>query len=163
MANSTQQMNATVADLQKQLDALESNNNNQLVQNEKKSDEKKSDKTLCLIAIALNIVILSIIAAYITYFVYCIIALSKISDKTIRKHCEGSILWRYVLSSIIVPNAVSIISNNKSKDDNNVSKLFTFFIAGVIMTVFGAIEFHTTDYKDNFNNNNQNLLYNGAN
>ena len=62
------------------------------------------------------IIMIGFIISYTVYFCYSIYALSQVSDKTIRNTCEDSILWRYVLVSIIVPFALGNTSKNKEKE-----------------------------------------------
>ena len=64
------------------------------------------------------IIIIAFSICYIVYFCYSIYALSQVSDKTIRKTCEDSILWRYVLVSILVPFALGNTSKNNEKGNS---------------------------------------------
>lgn len=106
------------------------------------------------------IIIIGFIISYAVYFCYSIYALSQVSDKTIRNTCEDSILWRYVLVSILVPAALGNTSKNNEKETLPAT-IFCWFAASLIMTVFGCIEFIENDCEDEFENSNKKeLLYN---
>lgn len=138
------------------------NNNN--TANSAMEKSKKEDKYACCICCIGSLFLIGIIVSYGVYFSYAIYALSKVSDKTVRDTCEGSILWRYVLVSIIVPFALSGSAKNKDDSDskaNMFASMFCWFAASLIMSCFGGIEFIENDCEEEFTNKNKTeLLYN---
>ena len=120
----------------------------------------KRDQCGVAAGICTFIILIAFSISYTVYFCYSIYALSQVSDKTIRNTCEDSILWRYVLVSILVPFALGNTSKNKEKETLPAT-IFCWFAASLIMTVFGCIEFIENDCEDEFENNNKKeLLYN---
>ena len=120
----------------------------------------KRDQCGVAAGICTFIILIAFSISYTVYFCYSIYALSQVSDKTIRNTCEDSILWRYVLVSILVPFALVNTSKNKEKETIPAT-IFCWFAASLIMTVFGCIEFIENDCEDEFENNNKKeLLYN---
>ena len=117
-------------------------------------EEKNNKEACCLIGSGLLLTLL-ICCAFIVYDIYCIIALANVSDKTVRKRCEGSILWRYVLASILVPVAVGFLSNNKSDEKNNklAGHLCCLGIGLFILSIFGGIELFENSCTKEFEGN----------
>tara|TARA_B100001287_G_C22533923_1_gene458743 strand:- start:75 stop:758 length:684 start_codon:yes stop_codon:yes gene_type:complete len=116
--------------------------------------EENNKEECCLISLGLLLTLL-ICCAFIVYDIYCIIALANVSDKTVRNRCEGSILWRYVLASILVPVAVGFLSNNKSDDKDNklAGHLCCLGIGLFILSIFGGIELFENSCTKEFEGN----------
>ena len=64
--------------------------------------EKRNDLCVCVSGITLCVTAVGLFAGYMVWLVYSIIALSEVSDATIRSH-HGSLLWRYLLVVCIYP------------------------------------------------------------
>ena len=83
---------------------------------------------------------------YITCVVFSIIGLTEISDQTIRKEHCGSLLWRYVLTMIIlllIQSGSSLQIKNDDDSSNSFSLLFSLiftYILSIIMVSWGSYE-----------------------
>jgi hypothetical protein len=140
------------------------NNHANIINNVNNKKDKNEGLRTCMLICGFSIFIISFVVSYGVYFCYSIYALSKVSDNTVRDICHGSIMWRYVLCSIIVPFALGS-SKNKKEQDNGFANLFAlgfcWFTASIIMTIFGGIEVYETDCEKEFSDNkNTELLYN---
>ncbi len=140
-------------------------NNTSIDINANKKKERNEGILTCFMLCGFTILIISFVAAYGVYFSFSIYALSKVSDNTVRDICDGSIMWRYVLCSIIVPFALGGSKNSNSDKENGMANIFAlafcWFTASIIMTIFGGIEVFETDCKKEFlDNKNTELLYN---
>ena len=81
--------------------------------------------------------------AYIVWLVYAIIGMTEVSDKTLTdEHC-GSLLWRYVLTMIIM-TLIQVRASKPNNDNDNMgatvcSLMFTY-VTALGLAIWGAYE-----------------------
>jgi hypothetical protein len=99
----------------------------------------------CLICLGYLIVVLSLLAGAITYFVFGIIYL--IEDYEISNECKGSNLWEYVLVSLILSTGnMSIKSENQSNELISII-IVVIGIINLCLIIWGSIELWDYSYS----------------
>lgn len=109
--------------------------------------DAKVDRTqeciLCLGGTGLFCTLCGIAVAYIVWLVYAILGMTEVSDKTLTTdHC-GSLLWRYVLTMIIMTLIQMRASKPNSDDDNmgaTVCSLMFTYVTALGLAIWGAYE-----------------------
>jgi hypothetical protein len=110
---------------------------------------KKKDETSCRECMAaiggvctIGLLTLGIAAGIVAYIVFAIIALVNNPDRMIRERCDGSNLWAYVLTVLVVGLVMGRAAKNQSDEDTAV-KMCASIIQLCLSTalgVWGAVE-----------------------
>ena len=113
-----------------------------------KEEKTTSCKTLTL-ASCTSVLVIGLIAAVISYFVFGIMFLVQDYDTT--QECHGSNLWTYVLVTLIlgICNGNSA-KNSKDNDSNqlNICSLLCILVLNISMSIWGNIEIYSNSCDD---------------
>ena len=103
----------------------------------------------------LCILLIGLIAASTCYYVYSIMSLTEISNKTVQNRCSNSNLWSYLLTVLII-NIVVLDRTKKGTKDNDAGETIIGSIISFIIMVslcsWGSIEFWNTCVQDKLSN-----------
>ena len=116
--------------------------------------ENKSEHNACCVHLFVLTLILGLLGAVISYFVFAIISL--VENYNISKDCKGSNLWEYVLATIILNSNVFSIQFTSDKNiDLSVCVLGFIAITELGLAIWGGNEI----FKYSCNNLNNTLLW----
>ena len=104
-----------------------------------KNENNNSDKISCLIICCNIILILALFSASISYIVFSIMSLCKISYHQQKDICNKSNAWIYILLSLISGVIIFGITKNK-KDNNKKDHLLVSYIILIAMMIWGCYE-----------------------
>ena len=90
--------------------------------------------------IGVFILVLGIIASYITMIVYDIIALKTNAISEINDKCPESAMWYYILVTLIMTGLSIIVNAGKTEEQKKESGSASAGILGLVMMIWGAIE-----------------------
>lgn len=104
------------------------------------NENKSEDTNTCCMNCFLLLFGLAIIAGAVSYYVFGIMFLVK--DYDVASNCNGSNLWAYVLTSIILALSRSNAKGNIDKEDNNgtLCKILILGLVEVGLAIWGGIE-----------------------
>lgn len=103
-----------------------------------------------------SLMLIGLVACYITWIVFAIKSIIRVSNKDITQVCPKSSLWYCMLAVLCSQGFGMIISSNRSNnDDRKFDKLVsaTNIIISLIMLVWSAIELFHPCAVHNLNNN----------
>lgn len=126
-------------------------------QNKIKNDSVNEGAACCLVCGGV-MTIIGLLACTVTWLVYSIIGLSKVSDSTIRDNYNGSLLWRYVLVMTIfvcLQLTQAQKSGSNSKDNDLASKMCSLLINLLLilgLASWGTYEIWGRSYDESLTN-----------
>ncbi|MAP67391.1 MAG: hypothetical protein CMF80_06825 [Candidatus Marinimicrobia bacterium] len=114
------------------------------------------DESFCLACfggVSIVLLALGVIAASITYYVYCIISLVRDSNASIQETCADSNLWVYILVVLIMNLVLAKGNSNKKEEEMNaICNLFVSIIVLSSMCTWGSVEFWRPCVQDKLSN-----------
>jgi len=106
-------------------------------------DESITDRTInmamCCLTPSAILTVLGLIVGYVVWLVYSIIALTEVSDSTVRTNC-GSLLWRYVLTvCIMIVTSFKLVNSSKDSTDKGDHALGICCVLSLTFIVFSGL------------------------
>jgi hypothetical protein len=108
------------------------------------------DSNLFCITCSMIIFAIVLFALIITYIVFGIIALVRVSYDEQKDQCYGSNLWVYCLVSLILMGKINMTINNIKEKNNFIIQVIEILIS-IGMIIWGAYEFFGVDCVKNLN------------
>ena len=103
----------------------------------------------------LCILLIALIAASTSYYVFSIMSLTEISNKTVQNRCSNSNLWSYLLTVLIINIVVLDRAKKGTKDNDTGGTIIGSIISFIIMVslcAWGSIEFWNSCVQDKLSN-----------